>query len=58
MNPTSGRTFVLCSTALLIAGAYHSHADTGLFLSACGAGIGLLGLFLCLAKSNSEALES
>lgn len=53
MSPLSGPTLVVCSTALLIAGAYHHHSDTGLFLSACGVLIGLLGLFLCLRKSDT-----
>ncbi|TWU10085.1 hypothetical protein Poly21_50540 [Allorhodopirellula heiligendammensis] len=52
MNPFVSPTLILCSTALLIAGAYHHHSDTSMFLSACGLVLGLLGLVFCLRKSD------
>lgn len=52
MKAISASIVIVCATVLLIAGAYHHHGDTGLFLSAVGCIIGIIGLVRLLYDGN------
>lgn len=56
MNAISASIIILCATALLIAGSYHPHGQSGLFLQLVAVVMGLFGFAGWLATIGSGKL--
>lgn len=50
MNAISSAIVIMCATTLLIAGSYHHHGDSGLFLQFVGCLLGTVGVFAWLTS--------